>query len=257
MTRFGDVSLLVEASVAMVEMHRPPHNHFDAALIEDIGRACALVDRMAEARAIVLCAEGASFCAGARFSGDEGSAFAEGQARLLYEAAARLFEVETPIIAAVGGAAIGGGLGLALVADFRVVSPESRMAANFVKIGIHPGFGLTVTMPRLIGEQQAALMFLTGRRIDGATAVRMGLADELVPAAEVRSRAVGLAREIAGNAPLAVVSTRRTLRAGLAGLVRARTEHERAEQGRLMLTEDYREGVAAVAERRSGRFGGR
>jgi enoyl-CoA hydratase/carnithine racemase len=253
--KYGDVALTRQGAVALVELQRPPHNYFDAALIEDVARACAEVDADPALRAIVLCAQGQSFCAGASFSGqEEGADFAEVVATRLYAAAARLFEVQTPIVAAINGAAVGGGLGLALVADFRVASAESRLAANFVKVGIHPGFGLTVTLPRLIGEQRAALMFLTGRRLNGEAALAFGLVDELAPAAGLRDHAVALAEEIAGNAPLAVVATRRTLRADVAERVRRRTEHERLEQGRLMETDDYREGVQAVAERRAGRF---
>ena len=102
------------------------------------------------------------------------------------------------------GAAVGGGLGLALVADFRVTCQEARFSANFNRLGFHPGFGLTATLPRLVGAQQAALLFYTGRRIPGDEAVRIGLADVLVPQAEVRSAAQALALEIAQSAPLAV-----------------------------------------------------
>jgi enoyl-CoA hydratase/carnithine racemase len=158
------------------------------------------------------------------------------------------------VVAAIQGAAVGGGLGLALVADFRVVSPESRLAANFVKLGIHPGFGLTYTLPRLIGLQRASMMFLTGRRITGAEAVSMGLADVLTPVETLREAARKLAAEIAEGAPLAVRSTRATLRSGLAQAVKAQTAHELTEQTWLARTEDHREGVRAVNERRAGQF---
>src|SRR5579883_2165294 len=130
-------------------------------------------------------------------------------------------------------------------------------AGNFVKIGIHPGFGLTFTLPRLIGQQRAALMLLTGRRIDGETAVAWGLADQLSTPEKLRDDARSLAAEMAENAPLAVVSTRATLRAKLADMVEAQTRHELAEQTRLMKTADHREGIKAVAERRAGNFVGR
>jgi len=157
-------------------------------------------------------------------------------------------------VAAIQGAAVGGGLGLALVADFRVVSPDARFAANFVKLGIHPGFGLTYTLPRLIGIQKAGMMFLTGRRITGTEAVSIGLADVLTPAENLREKAGELAAEIAECAPLAVRSTRATLRSGLAEAVKAQTAHELAEQTRLARTEDHKEGVRAVTERRAGQF---
>ncbi|MCA3708482.1 MAG: enoyl-CoA hydratase/isomerase family protein, partial [Phenylobacterium sp.] len=175
----------------------------------------------------------------------------------LYTQAVRLFSVETPIVAAVQGAAVGAGLGLALVADFRIASPEARFTANFVKLGFHPGFGLTHTLPRVIGEQRANLMFLTGRRVKPEEALAWGLVDEVVPQADLLDAAKALAAEIAENAPLAVVATRKTLRAGLAAAVRAQTDHEHGQQTILRATEDFAEGVRAVAERRPGNFKGR
>jgi enoyl-CoA hydratase/carnithine racemase len=146
---------------------------------------------------------------------------------------------------------------LALVADFRVVTPDARFAANFVRLGIHPGFGLTYTLPRLIGVQRAGLMFLTARRIPGEEAVAWGLGDVLIAPDRLRETAKQLAAEIAEGAPLAVRSTRMTLRRGLADAVKAQTDHEFSEQSWLMQTEDHREGVRAVEERRPGRFVGR
>jgi enoyl-CoA hydratase/carnithine racemase len=175
----------------------------------------------------------------------------------LYREGARLFRAKKPIVAAIHGPAIGGGLGLALVGDFRVVSPEARFAANFAKLGIHPGFGLTVTLPALIGQQQATLMFYTGRRLTGEEAVKIGLGDVLAPHETVREEAVKLASEIAENAPLAVVSVRATMRQGLADRVAKQTEHELKEQQWLRATEDAQEGIRAVAERRPGKFIGK
>jgi enoyl-CoA hydratase/carnithine racemase len=160
-------------------------------------------------------------------------------------------------VAAVQGAAIGAGLGLALTADFRVAAPEARFSANFVKLGFHPGFGLTCTLPRLVGEQRAALMMLSGRRIKGDEALAWGMADAVAPLQDLRAAALELGRELAENAPLAVAATRRTLRAGLVEAVRAAMQREHAEQTALRGTDDYAEGLRAVAERRPGNFTGR
>lgn len=255
---YGDVSVILKEYVAIVEIHRPPHNHFDAKLIEDLADAFEALDRDPACRALVLSSEGKSFCAGADF-GPRGSAandVAYSTTRL-YQNAVRLFVCEKPIVAAIQGAAVGGGLGLALVADFRVVSPDARFAANFVKLGIHPGFALTYTLPRVIGIQRASLMFYTGRRITGEEAFKWGLGDMLAPPDRLREDAIKLAAEIAECAPLAVRSTRATMRRGLADAVRAQTDHEYAEQSLLFQTEDHREGVRAVSERRPGRFNGR
>jgi enoyl-CoA hydratase/carnithine racemase len=257
-SQFGDVSVSLDENVGLVEIHRPPHNYFDRQLVENLADAFDSLDRDPACRALVLASEGKSFCAGANFnrtaSGPEGPLGTS--TSQLYQQAIRLFGYGKPVVAAIQGAAIGGGLGLALVADFRVVSHEARFAANFVKLGIHPGFGLTHTLPRLIGVQRASLMFYTGRRIGGEEAVAWGLGDLLAAPDKVREVARELAGEIAECAPLAVQSTRATIRRGL-DAVKNQTELELSEQLRLMQTEDHKEGVRAVAERRPGRFIGR
>ncbi len=251
--RFGDVSVDLTGHVAVVEMHRPPHNYFDHILIGHLADAFDAMDDEPECRAILLCSEGKSFCAGAAFGGPDRGVHTE----KLYAEGVRMFRAKKPVVAAIQGPAIGGGLGVALVADFRVAAPEARFAANFVKIGIHPGFGLTHTLPRLIGEQKASLLFLTGRRLDGGTALEWGLVDQLSTQERLREDALNLAAEIAEGAPLAIVSARATLRAGLAEAVHKQTRHERAEQERLFKTDDHAEGVRAVSERRVGNFTGR
>lgn len=257
--RYGDVSVTPDGHIALVEIHRPPHNFFDDQLIRDLASAFESLDDDPVCRALLLATEGKSFCAGADFGRRPaaGGELASGSTSNLYEQAVRLFSCKKPVVAAIQGAAVGGGLGLALVADFRVVSPEARFAANFSKLGIHPGFGLTYTLPRLIGVQRASLMFYTGRRIPGEEAVEWGLADVLAEPDRLRDAARELAAEIAESAPLAVRSTRTTMRRGLADAVRAQTDHEFAEQSWLIRTEDHKEGVRAVAERRPGRFEGR
>lgn len=260
-----DLAIELSDHVASVEIRRPPHNFFDYALVQQLADSFEALDDDPACRAIVLCSEGKNFCAGANF-GDGAAIDADGSVagapnregvQHLYVEAVRLFRTAKPVVAAIQGAAIGGGLGLAMMADFRVGCPESRFAANFTRLGFHPGFGLTVTLPRVVGPQRAALMFLTSRRIRGEEAHAWGLLDAFATLERVRDEARALAYEIAGCAPLGTVATRATLRAGLADAVRAATDHELAEQTRLRRTEDFREGVAASAERREPDFRGR
>ncbi|HEY1592439.1 MAG TPA: enoyl-CoA hydratase/isomerase family protein [Solirubrobacteraceae bacterium] len=242
---------LREDHVAVVEFDRPPHNFFDAALIEQIADAYERLDGDRGCRAIVLCSAGRHFCAGANFAAKNP---AEGGH--LYDQAIRLFTFPTPVVAAVQGAAIGGGLGVALSADFRVASPESRFSANFSRLGIHHGFGLTVTLPLVVGEQRALELLYTGERVRGDDAHAIGLCDRLVPADELRPAAITLAAQIAAAAPLAIRSIRSTMRGGLAERVRAATAHELEEQGKLFGTADFAEGIAASGERREPAFKG-
>ena len=240
-----------EDHVAVVEFSRPPLNYFDAALIRQIADAYEQLEADPACRAIVLCSAGRHFCAGADFANENPAATSE-----LYEQAVRLFAAGPPVVAAVQGAAIGGGLGVALSADLRVATPESRFAANFARLGIHHGFGLTVTLPLAVGHQRAIELLYTGARIGGERAHAIGLCDRLVPAEALRQEAIALAAEIAGSAPLALRSIRRTMRGDLPERIRLATAHEAAEQAILFGTSDFAEGVAAAQERRTALFRG-
>ena len=268
MTTYKDIGVDKVGHVGTIEIRRPPLNFFDISLINQIADALDAFDRDIEIRSSVLAAQGKAFCAGANFQdparqeqearaakGDPADSL--GPINHLYIQAVRIFRCRKPIVAAVHGAAIGGGLGLAVSADFRVTCPEARFSANFTKLGFHPGFGLTVTLPELIGKNNAELMFYTSRRVTGEEALRMGLANECVPQDQVRVAALKLASEIAECSPLGLVSTRATMRAGLADRVMAATNHELAEQTRLRATEDFKEGVKATEERRVANFRGR
>ncbi|MGH6704771.1 MAG: enoyl-CoA hydratase/isomerase family protein [Bradyrhizobium sp.] len=266
MSNYTDIGVDKTGHVGTIEIRRPPLNFFDISLINQIADALEEFDRDVEIRASVLAAQGRAFCAGANFN-DPARQAAEarersdpasslGQINHLYIQAVRIFRAKKPIVAAVHGAAIGGGLGLAVAADFRVTCPEARFAANFTKLGFHPGFGLTATLPELVGQNNAELIFYTSRRVTGEEATRMGLANVCVPRDQVRAEAMKLAGEIAECSPLGLLSTRATMRAGLADRVMAATNHELAEQTRLRATEDFKEGVRATEQRRVADFKG-
>lgn len=248
-----------DGPVAILTLRNPPNNHLGLGTILQLAEAFDAADSDPAIRAILLRSEGRVFCAGADLvnANPVADPLPPGERSPFYMAAARLFGVATPVVAAVQGAAVGAGLGLALVADFRIATPEARFVANFVQLGLHPGFGISAVLERVIGRQRAAMMLLTGRRIRGEEAERWGLVDQLVSADMLEATALVLAHDIAGVAPLAVASTRRTLRGDLRALVEAATDHELAEQAILMRTEDFAEGVRAVTERRPGRFQGR
>ncbi len=242
---------LVDDHVGVVRLCQPPNNFFSLAMIEAVADALEALDSDPSCRSVVLAAAGKHFCAGADFASP--AAYTTGE---LYAAAVRLFRTSKPIVAAVQGAAIGGGLGVALSADFRIATPNARFSANFARLGFHHGFGLSVTLPAVVGQQRAAELLYTGRRIDGDEAAAIGLADRVVPTDQLESTALGLAAEIAASAPLAVRSIRATLRADLADRVEAATARELVEQERLRRTDDFIEGTRAMAERRAPNFTG-
>jgi enoyl-CoA hydratase/carnithine racemase len=255
--QYGEVSAKTDGHVAILEIDRPPNNFVSVELMRALADALNDVDADRELRASVVCSAGKAFCAGADLASPTGVG-GSGMSGInpLYHEAVRLFSINKPIVMAVQGAAVGAGLGLALVGDFRVAAPEARFVSNFVKLGFHPGFGITHTLPRVVGEQRALLMCLTGRRIKAEEALAWGLVDEVAPLEDLRPAALRLANEIAENAPLAVESTRATFRADLAAAVKTQTDHELIEQTRLRATKDFAEGVRAVNERRVGKFVG-
>lgn len=248
-----DIRLDKQGAVAILALCRPPENFVDEQAITMLADALEALDADASVRAVILASEGKHFCAGAnlakraREGGDRGH---------IYGQAARLTRTRKPLIAAIQGAAIGAGLGLAMVADFRVGCAEARFSANFNRQGYSPGFGLTFLLPNVVGKQAANWMFYSGERVKGEDALRIGLIDRLMPLAELREAAMNMATEIALSGPLAVQETRALARGDFAARFDAAVQAEMALQDRLRLTADYREGVAAMSERRVPVFRG-
>lgn len=212
-------------------------------------------------RAVVLTGAGGAFSAG----GD--LAMLEGLRSLPFEDARRfmlsfyarylsVLDLPVPVIAAIEGPAIGAGLCVALACDLVIVGEDSKLALNFVQLGLHPGMGATYLAPRKVGAQRAAELLLTGRRFEGREAQAMGLALEAVPREQVLPRALSLATQLAQGAPLAV----RALRRGLAvdrGALQAALEREALAQAQSYGSADLGEGLKAAAERRAPHFEGR
>jgi len=251
--RFGDVTVTMdERFVATVEMHQPPENFFEVDVIRSLADAYEELSDAPDCRAILLCAEGKHFCAGANIGRHAGEGPdpepADGPDEMDVQAA-RLVGAGVPVVAAIQGAAIGAGFGLACLADFRVGCPESRFAANFARLGYHHILGLSITLPAIVGQQRALDLLYTGRRFKGEEALAMGLCDRLVPLESLRTEAHALAADIAASAPLAVRAIRQTMRAGLLERFRAATAHETELQGSLELTWDLTEGVRAARDR--------
>lgn len=240
--------------VATLEFNNPPSNFIDIPLVKELAENFDNLDALADCRAIVLSSRGSVFCAGANFDQIENSAAIDPS--LLYEEAMRLFSNRKPIVASIQGPAIGAGLGLAMVADFRVGSPASRFSANFNRLGIHPGFGISYTLPRIIGVQKAAWMLYSGERVSAQQALTLGLIDALSEDQDPLSTAQAMAAEIASSAPGAVQSTRSTLRAALADTVMQVNLHERVVQLEQFRHPDFVEGVRAAAQRRAPVFRG-
>ena len=254
-----EVSTEILGPIGVVRFARPPLNYASPELLSAIADALDALDADATVRCGVLAAEGKAFCAGADLAGDAAMAAGDGMATIgrLYLQAERLFRRRKPLVAAIHGAAIGAGLGLALTADFRVAGPRARFSSNFARLGFHPGFALTYTLPRLVGERMASWMHMSAVRMKPEEALACGLADRLADEGQELAAAMDMARTLAENAPLSLVAIRQTLNRDFAENVAAAMRREHAAQTKLMPTADYAEGVASVFERRDAQFLGR
>lgn len=250
------VTITLTDHVATIEFASGTFNYLSVDLMQDLVQAWEWADAEMQCRAIVLCSAGRVFCAGVDFRGMAG-ADGDSSPKLLYQLALRLLAGRKPCIAAVQGAAVGAGLGLAMLADQRVAGPKTQFNASFAQLGFHAGFGLTATLPQVMGPHAASNMLLLGQPVRGDEALRLGLADVLVDDVDgVRDAAIARARAIAANAPLAVQDMRKNLRAPLLAAFAHALEQELNAQLSHMKTQDFIEGVSAMMAKRPPQFTG-
>jgi len=251
--------------VAEITLNRPDNrNSMTPDLLRGLGDSVDRVKSDPDIRCVIITGRGKSFCAGADFKsqGAQDSGGASYQAPhersySIYAPFLSVLDIEVPTIAAMQGHAIGGGLGLAIVCDLRVANRDARYGANFVRLGLHPGMATTYILPRLLGVPKATELLLTGRFFSGAEAAEYGLANYAVDGEQVIDRGRELAAEIASAAPVAVRWTKRSIYRGLDWDPRGAARYEAHEQSRTIETEDFREGVSALIEKRTPLFKGR
>lgn len=252
----SQVSITLTDHVATIEFASDPFNYLSVGLMQELAQAWAWADAELQCRAIVLCAAGRVFCAGVDFR-SMAAAGGDNSPQPLYQLASRLLAGKKPCIAAVQGAAVGAGLGLAMLADQRVAGPKTQFTASFAQLGFHAGFGLTATLPHVLGPHAASNLLLLGQPVRGEEALRLGLADVLVDTVEgVRDAAIARARMLAANAPQAVQDMRTYLRAPLLAAFAQALEQELGAQLRHMKTSDFIEGISAALAKRAPQFTG-
>jgi enoyl-CoA hydratase/carnithine racemase len=261
----ADPAVLYEVRnhVATITLNRPENrNSMTNDVLEGVLSAVSEVRADDDVRCLVITGKGKSFCAGADFNQVQREApgrrlMPNERSFAMYQPFLSVLDVEVPVIGALNGHAIGGGLGLALVCDIRVANAEAKYGANFVRLGLHPGMATTYLMPRFVGLPRAAELLLTGRIVTGTEAAEIGLANYAVPPDQVLPKAQELAAEVAGCAPIAVRWTKRSLYRNVDWDPRTAAEAEAAAQSRTIETEDHREGVTALLEKRPPEFKGR
>jgi len=246
-------------SVTTITLDRPDKlNAFSGTMREDL--IAALHD--AEGRVIVLTGAGRAFCAGGDvdyMSGLQKECDVQAFRKLLdagRDIVTTIASLDKPVIASVNGVAAGAGCNLALACDYRIASDGAKFSESFVKIGLHPDWGGTWLLPRLIGRGAALEMLMTGRMVDANEALRLGLVDRVVPAAELAAETERLARAIASGPPIAIAGIKRALRQSEKNDLRTQIELESEHQLAAFRSKDAAEGMAAFFERRTAKFSG-
>lgn len=249
------------AHVATVVLNRPEAlNAISRRLAEELDQACAELQARPEVRVVIVSGAGErAFSAGADLRERRGlSALERTEHTLLIEAAVeRVAALPMPTIAAIRGYALAGGAELALACDIRIAAEDASLGFPEVKIGIFPGAGGVLRLPRLVGDGSARDLLFTGRTVDAAESQRIGLVDRVIPGPEVAAAALALAETIAVNAPLAVRAIKQALSRNLGQSHDSARDLTRELRMALDETEDYEEGLRAFAERRTPVFRGR
>lgn len=255
-----------EGRVGVLTLNRPDNRNSMTPELLDAFRAAALEAARDEgARAVVVTGRGTSFSAGADFRSNiqrdggesERPRAPHERSFAMYVPFLTVLDIEVPVVGALNGHAVGGGFGLALACDLRIASRDAKYGANFARLGLHPGMAISYLLPRIVGPARAAELLFTGRLVGGAEAEALGLVNRAVAAGDVLPEAMALAETIAENAPLAVRMMKRTFYEGLGWDVRAAAFREAFAQAVTVDTEDAREGMAALLEKRAPEFRGR
>jgi len=250
--------------IATITLNRPENrNSMTPDVLDGLASSLQRINADTDVRCVIITGKGKSFCAGADFK-TGAQAESKGNAVMpndrsfaIYQSFLSVLEIEVPVIGALNGHAIGGGLGLAMVCDMRVANRDSKYGANFTKLGLHPGMSTTYLLPRLVGLPRAAELLFTGRIITGEEAAEYGLANYAVGTDEVLAKAQELAGEVASSAPIATRWTKRSLYENVQFDPVTAGRHEADLQSRTIETEDFKEGVEALLNKRKPEFKGR
>lgn len=250
-------------AIAVLIMNRPERlNALNNELATALSSALSRIAGDESIRVVVITGAGRAFCAG----GDLaliGQGRATGQTQSLepllrsgMQAVIKMRIMPQPVIAAVNGAAAGAGMNVALAADIRIAAEEATFGQNFSKVGLFPDFGGTHFLPQLVGPARAAELFYTGDMIDAKAALRLGIVNHVVPAAQLEAEVRSLAKKIAQGPPLAIRAVKKTLFGSEKEKLGKALEQEVQEQIRCYLSQDCSEGIRAFFEKRAPQFRG-
>jgi len=251
-------------NITTITLDRPEKlNAFSGTMREDLLAALRSAEDDPGCRVVVITGAGRAFCAGGDveyMSGLQKDGNVDAFRKLLdagRDIVTTIGEMAKPVIASVNGIAAGAGCNLALACDYRIASDAAKLGETFVRIGIHPDWGGTWSLPRLVGPSRALELLMTGRMVDAAEALSIGMVDRVVPLSELPSQTASLARAIADGPPLAIADIKRALTASRTNTLRAQADLESEHQLRAFLSSDAAEGMAAFFEKRAARFEGK
>ena len=260
MKSYKTIRVEKKEGIGYLSLNRPEvRNAFNDEMIEEIRDALRIIDNDEEIRVLIVTGEGKAFQAGAdiaelsRMKPMELLRWNEGIVRIN----AALEKLRQPVIAAINGAAMGGGLELAISCTLRVVAESAKMALPEVRLGIIPGAGGTQRLPRLIGKGRAAELMLTGETVDAQEALRIGLVNQVVPHGEAVKGAEALAQKLMVNAPIAVEMAKDALEVGKDLPLEHAVQYSQKNCVTCFSTEDMKEGVSAFLEKRKANFKGK
>lgn len=258
---YENLLITIEEKIATVTINRPTKlNALNKATIDDLSKAIKLLAKNDEVRVIVLTGTGEkAFVAGADISEFANYTIVEGS-QLAEEGQASLFDfienLKKPVIAAVNGFALGGGLELAMACHFRIASDNARMGLPEVSLGLIPGYGGTQRLPQLVGKGRAMEMIMTAGMLTADEAKQYGLVNHVVPQSELLEFTAGIAKKIIKNAPYAISKAIKAINAnykdGKDGF-----ETEIKSFGKCFGTQDFKEGTTAFLEKRKAEFTGK
>lgn len=260
------VLLDIQDRVATLTFNQPEnHNLMTLEILEGLDEKLDIVLQNREVRVVVVTGKDPSFCAGADFrtlpayiakTGLKGVAAFHTAITEFYKPFFKITQVEVPVIAAINGHCIGGGMGFALLCDLRLCADEATFSVNFSRIAVHPGMGTTYILPRLIGLEKAQELFYTGRRFKGKEAEKLGVVLKSVPRAKLDEEVARLAREIASAAPFVIQLTKRAIYDGLQWDVAQHLRRESSAQALCAQMDDAKEGIEALLQKREPNFKG-
>lgn len=249
--------------ITAITLNRPDKlNAFSGTMREDLLAALRRAEDDSECRVVVITGAGRAFSAGGDvdyMSGLQRAGDVASLRKLLdagRDVVLQLAAMEKPVIASINGIAAGAGCNLALACDYRIASDAAKLGETFVKIGLHPDWGGTWLLPRLVGRGRAAELLMTGRIVEASEALAIGMVDRVVPAAELSNETARLAASIAAAPPIAVTGIKRSLAAADRNDLRAQLDLEAEHQVRAFQSRDAAEGMSAFFEKRPPDFKG-